>query len=173
MAFTFTVEDGTGISGANSYVTLEEANDYIEVNAFAATTWDDLEDDAKEKLLVRSSKYLDNIVTWNGTKSEQESGLRWPRTGVYDDDGFLIPDDVIPQVLKDAVCELASYLMSDDWTAPYAANGLKELKVDVIQIDYDTTFSRASLPEYILTMLSGLGEIATGRKPGFKKIIRS
>src|SRR6266567_7875310 len=142
MAFQFVVETGNADSDANSYTALAYADDYVSTNAFASADWLALTDDAREKLLVRASKYLDRIVKWNGTRVDDESGLRWPRTGVFDGDGFEIPEDMIPFVLQDAVCELASYLMNDDWTAPQPTRGMTELRVDVIDIKLDTDMTR-------------------------------
>jgi len=173
MAFVFTVETGSADSDANSYTTVEFADDYIAANAFASADWLSRTEDAKQKLLVRASKYLDRNVRWNGTRVDGESGLRWPRSGVYDADGFEIPDDMIPIVLQEAVCELASYLMNDDWTAPQGARGIRELKVDVIDIKFDSDMVRGTLPDFIIQMLSDLGEVNSGRRPAFKQIIRS
>lgn len=173
MAFTFVVETGTGDPDANSYTTVEFADDYIATNAFASATWLALDTDEKEKLLVRVSKYLDRIVKWNGEKVHEESGLRWPREGVYDADGFEIPDDIIPIVLQEAVAELATHFMTDDWSAPQSTRGLKEIQVDVIELKYDSDITRGSLPDYLVQMLSDLGVVVTGNRPAFKKIIRS
>jgi hypothetical protein len=51
---------------------------------------------------------------------------------------------------------------------------LKEIQVDVIDLKYDSNEAvRATLPDYIIQMLSDLGVVNTGRRPAFKKIIRS
>lgn len=174
MTFQFVVETGDADPNANSYTSLEFADDYISTNAFVSAQWESLTDDEKEKYLVRASKYLDRLVKWNGTRVDDESGLRWPRSGVYDSDGFEIPDDQIPAVLQEAVCELASLLAAGtDWTQPQDGRGIKEIKVDVIDLKYDSNeAARATLPDYILTMLSDLGEVTSGQRPAFKKIIR-
>jgi hypothetical protein len=173
MAFTFVVETGTADPDANSYVDLDYANDYLDVNSYISTTWDALTDDQKERLLVRASKMLDTLVAWSGMRVDDDSGLRWPRSGVYDADGFLIPDDVIPEILKDATCELAGYLMSSDWSQPSGTRGLKEIEVDVIRLDFDSNIARPSLPPFIIQMLAALGTVAQGSRPAFKPIIRT
>jgi hypothetical protein len=175
MTFQFVVETGDADPDANSYTSVEFADDYISTNAFVSAQWAALEEDEKEKYLVRASKYLDRMVKWAGTRVDEESGLRWPRSGAYDADGFEIPDDQIPQILQEAVCELASLLAAGtDWTAPQDGRGLTEIQVDVIDLKYDSgQAARATLPDYILQMLSDLGTVSSGRKPAFKKIIRS
>lgn len=175
MTFQFVVEIGDAVSDANSYASLEFADDYIATNAFVSAQWASLTDDEKEKYLVRASKYLDRMIQWNGTRMDDESGLRWPRSGVYDADGFEIPDDQIPLVLQEAVCELASLLASGtDWTQPQDSRGVKEIQVDVIDLKFDSgEAARATLPDYIIQMLSDFGVVNSGRRPAFKKIIRS
>lgn len=173
MSFSFVVENGVGDPDANSYVTEDYANDYFAVNSYVSDTWAALDDDQKQKLLVRASKSLDAIMLWSGTRVDDESGLRWPRTGAFDADGFQIPDDVIPPILMDGVCEWASYLMTSDWTSPQPQRGLNRIEVDVIKIVYDDSYVRPSLPDYIIAMLSCIGLVNKGVRPAFKKIIRS
>lgn len=173
MAFIFVVEDGSADSDANSYSSVEFADDYTEANIHASAAWLDLEEEDKQRLLVRSSKVLDFRFKWNGQRVEQDSGLKWPRAGVYDEDGFLIRDDVIPKILQEATCEFAIYLMDTDWTAPRENDEFKEIQVDVIDIKFDTNFRRAYIPPTIIAMLEGLGASNTGNRPGFKRIVRT
>ena len=82
MAFTFTVEDGSVVDGANSYATIAEADDYYAVDSNFFATWDALADADKEKLLAWGTRILDQRVRWNGSKTDTTSSLRWPRSGV-------------------------------------------------------------------------------------------
>lgn len=172
MTFTFVVEDGSGISDANSYVTTEYADDYIAANPFASEEWLALDDDAKEKLLVRSTGYLDSITLWHGHRVDDESGLRWPRWGAIDEDGFEIANDSIPSILQNAVCEFAQYLMSTDWTAPQATRGMTLLEVDSVKMEWTKNWVRPSVPPVIVMMLSPIGVVNKGIRPAFKKIVR-
>jgi len=172
MAFTFAVETGMADPDANSYVTVEYADDYIETNIHSSTEWLALSDGTKERLLVRASKILDVRVAWEGERVDQDSGLRWPRSGVYDRDGFLIAEDSIPVALMDAVAEFASYLMGSDWTAPSSNNGFKEIQVGPIEIKFDHEYRQIAIPDTVTMLLEGLGLANSGRRPAFKKIIR-
>lgn len=173
MALEFVVETGAGDSDATSYVSLAYANDYIETNSYQAAAWMALSDSDKQNLLIRASKVFDARIKWDGERVDQDSGLKWPRHGVFSDDNFLIPDDVIPQILQDATCEFAGYLTSDDWTAPRAEDQFRELRIDVIDIKFNQDYRRAFLPDLIIQMLSPLGAVNAGKRPGFKKVIRS
>uniref|UniRef100_A0AB74UKF3 Putative DnaT-like domain-containing protein n=1 Tax=Caulobacter phage BL57 TaxID=3348355 RepID=A0AB74UKF3_9VIRU len=172
MAFSFIVETGAGDPAANSYCDVQFADDYIYANVYASTPWEALEDEDKERFLVRASKYLDRTVDWNGTKVEEDSGLRWPRAGVTDVDGFMIRDDVIPPQLMEATAELAAALVANDWTSPQTTRGMREIQVDVIELKFDSEIQRGSMPDIVMQILEGLGVVKTGTKPAFKKIIR-
>jgi hypothetical protein len=177
MAFSFVVEIGEADPDANSYCTVEFADDYLEANPHVSADWLDQEEEDKQRLLVRASKVIDYRFKWHGTKSDADSGLRWPRAGAYDEDGFEIPDNVIPRILKEAVAEFAAYLMQEDWTAPRSGGGeIAQVKVDVIDVKFNTRpedAGRGVMPESILAMLESLGNAQTGRRPGFKRIVRS
>ena len=176
MAFNFVVEDGLGDPQANSYCTVEFADDYIEQNGHVSADWLDQEEEDKQRLLARASKVLDVRFKWNGTRVYPDSGLAWPRAGVTLD-GSMIPDNVIPRILKEATAEFAAYLMTSDWTRANADGGsgeFSEIKVDVIEVKFkDSSEREGVMPEFILAMLGDLGGANTGRRPGFKRIIRT
>lgn len=173
MAFQFVVETGVGDPDANSYCTVEFADDYSEMNIQRSAEWLALEEEDKMRLLARSSKTLDYRFKWNGERVDADSGLKWPRAGVYDEDGFIIPDDCIPSILQEATAEFAMYLMTDDWTAPRDEDQFKEIKIDVIDLKFDTNYRRSYVPPSIVAMLDELGNANTGLRPAFKKIVRS
>lgn len=172
MAFTFVVEDGTGIPAANSYVTVAEADDYLAANIHVAPTWNALTTLEKQSLLVWGSRYLDQRAIWNGTKTVESSGLRWPRTGVYDIDENLIPANTIPPALKYATIEMARYLITDDRSTERGQDGLKELQVDVIKLVFDASYRLTEVPNELQFILRGLGTIGSGRQQ-WAKIVRT
>jgi hypothetical protein len=173
MALNFIVESGVGDPDATSYVDVTFADDYADTNPHVSEAWAALEDPQKQALLIRATRYIDRTIVWDGQRVEQDSGLRWPRSGVYDADGFLIPSDVIPTILLEAVCEMAGYLIDTDWTAAEGSRGLKEIQVDVIELKFDEKTARGSLPDFVISMLEELGQVKRGRSPAFKKIRRT
>ena len=102
------VENGTGLPNADSYVSIEFANDYF--SARGVSGWDALTDEQKEQALIRATDYIDNIFQWYGKKASSEQSLRFPRINLKDYEG----EDVIgvPNCLKQAVCD-ASMIASD------------------------------------------------------------
>lgn len=178
MAFQFVVETGVGDPDANSYASVEFADDYIEMNAFASVQWQLLDIAEKERLLARASFIIDKRVKWAGERVDRDSGLRWPRAGVFDEDGFIIPDDELPEIIAEAVCEFATYLMTTDWTTDQqtSSGALTKIKVDVIELEMDagssSSSTRAVLPDTIMAMLEHLGIMPVKGRTAFKPIVR-
>lgn len=105
------VEDGTFPEGANSYVSETDFDAYCDDRAITPTAGADA-----EAALIRASVALDGAyrANYSGYRTlGREQGLEWPRTASYDYEGLLIGDDVVPQEVKDAVCELAVREMAE------------------------------------------------------------
>lgn len=172
------VEDGTFVSGANSYVTLAEADAFL-ADSLTRDEWSCLADDAKERLLIAASRWLDQQAAWNGTKADVDktNDLRWPRAGVCDRDGLPVAEDEIPAQLKQAVFELALFFTNpDNNPTRFSDNqGIEEITVDVITLrfgeGYDQT-ARRFLPG-INVLLQGLGNVSTSHGRQHARIVRS
>lgn len=171
MAFTFVVEDGTGLSNANSYVSLQEAEDILVTNIHN-TSWNALADTQKEYLLAFSTSLLDTKADWYGQKTVPSSALRWPRKYVVDQDCVTIPNNSIPHQLKQATAQYARYLVDNDRTTEQETDGFTKIVVDVIQIDIDSRYRLAAVPTYINELVFGIGRIKGGRST-VAKILRS
>lgn len=102
------VEDGTNVAGAESYVTLAEANTYFS-NRGSPSAWTSLSDAVKEQYLREATDYIEAYyaLRWKGRRDEDDQPLAWPRRGVDDQDGYAIDSDTIPQKLKNAQFEAA------------------------------------------------------------------
>lgn len=182
MAVVFTVEDGTGLPGANSYASLEEADDILITNPHVWAAWNALKvpldpgpgDDrtAQEYLLIWGSRVLDYRVDWYGNLAVPGSGLRWPRTGVLDRDGNPIPSDVVPRAVKEATVEMARTLLVGDRTTDRDQDGLERIKVDVIELVFREGYKLPTIPSDVVMILKGLGDVTSG-STGFAKIIRA
>ena len=97
------VENGTGLTDSNSYVSVVFADDYF--SARGVSGWDALEVEQKEQALIRATDFIDNIFQWCGKKASAEQALRFPRVNVRDYEGNVI--EGIPTCLKQAVCDVA------------------------------------------------------------------
>lgn len=100
------VENGNGLVGADSYVSVEFADDYFSARGISG--WTDLETAKKEQSLIRATDYIDNIFQWYGKKLVPEQSLRFPRENLRDYEGNEIIG--VPACLKQAVCDAAIIL---------------------------------------------------------------
>lgn len=162
MAFVFVVEDGTGLSNATSYVSVEDATDIICVNIHVSAAWEALSVADQEKLVSWASRYLDAHARWKGTKTVPTSALRWPRCGVYDRDNTLIDENTIPEQLKIATAEMARYLITEDRTTERAQDGLESVKADVVEIEFLAGYRLPQIPSHLEYLIQGLGTLSSG-----------
>ncbi len=167
---TFVVEDGTGLTNANSYTSVSTASDFISSNIHD-TTWISTTTAVKEKVLMWATQLIDQSVDFYGTKRYEDASLRWPRSGVTDADGYPYDEDEIPIPLQRAVAELARLLVISDRTAEAGSRGIKELKVDVIGLVFDKTDRVTVFPPTVTAYLQALGRISIGGRS--RKVIRS
>ena len=88
------VEDGTIISGANSFVDLDHLDDYHE--ARGNTSWTSIaNDETKEIAAIRGLVYL-NSLNWKGYRSDKDQTTCFPRVGIEDADGYAWESNEIP-----------------------------------------------------------------------------
>jgi len=103
MAFTFdaTVKGAT----ANSYVSVEDADDYFSGNIFNSS-WIQLSNTEKEQYLVFSTNRLETEL-YSGIPTTDTQALAMPRKGVLDVNRInYLDEDTIPTRFKNAVLEL-------------------------------------------------------------------
>ncbi len=161
-----------GASNANSYATLAEATAYAEAHVSGAT-WlaleavDDAGDnngsgvDQQERALQMATRLLDQWYEWCGYTASSTQALLWPRAGVVGPSGYLIANDTIPVLVRDAACELARTLIGSDRTADLdvEVQGLDSLKVGSIEMKFKGAASTKAIPNAVMAMVSPLGTL--------------
>jgi hypothetical protein len=156
------VEDGTGLTTANTYVTEAEADLYFEIIPEYADTWADYSPAVKEQKLRFATRVLDARTQWEGQKTVDASALRWPRCRVMNRDGIWVDDNVVPQAVKDATCELARILDQEDITTGQDVENLRRIMVDVVELEYQEGRSQSRVPQYLNYILRGIGFFMSG-----------
>ena len=156
------VEDGSGLSDSNSYVTVSEADDYFLNHPYYADNWSGLTN--KESFLEAASAQLDALVVWKGFLVYGTQAMGWPRNGVIDDEGRIIPADVVPDRVKKAVFELAFHLSRGDPYAASSSEGIDRLKIDVIELQFSGSTTTRPVPAATLLYLKGLVESTFGSR---------
>jgi len=99
------VEDGTGKSNSESYVSAADCLAYATARGltFANST-------AGEQALRRATTWLDGTyrARFSGDRlNGRDQALEWPRTDAVDAEGFDVADDAVPSEIIRATCEAA------------------------------------------------------------------
>jgi hypothetical protein len=159
------VEDGTGKSDADSYISVADADTYFAAHG-NPTAWSAASDEAKESALRYATVWMDGKWNWLGTIVLGTQALLWPRYvgwdryGTNEDtEGRAIASDEVPQRVQDAACELALVHLSDALNAVSDTSGaeLKKIKLDVMALEYvDRSTSYSRKVPYISKLLKGL-----------------
>lgn len=130
-------EDGTGLSTAESFVSVEDATAYHAARGNSA--WAALASDTvREQLLRKASDYMEAAyrLKWAGRRVSVDQGLSWPRYDVpMRDTGSYYDSDAVPAAVANACAELALRAASAD-LAPDVGRLKKRVKVDVIETEY-------------------------------------
>lgn len=99
---TITVEDGSNVANANSYVSVADAREYAA--ARGATLSDD--DSVVEQQLITAMDFIEaHRANFQGTKTSPTQTLQWPREDVFLD-FVILPTNFIPKELIGAQCSL-------------------------------------------------------------------
>ncbi len=95
-----TVEDGTGLVGADAYISVANADTYFLASANA--TWAAATIPAKEVAIVKATRYMEKRfgTKWKGLIASSEQALGWPRRYVYDERGTELVDQVPVQIAR-------------------------------------------------------------------------
>ena len=150
------VEDGTGKSDADAYVSQADADTYHSDRN--NTAWASLTSAAKDAAIRYATVTLDGLYEWSGELTSTTQALDWPRSGAEDDEGRTFDDDEIPDAIPDATCELALLSSSTALNSSYDRGGaVKSERVGPLAIEY---FNGAAIEPYLPILdriIAGLG----------------
>lgn len=167
---TLILEDGTGVSGAESYASVAQITAYwgARLHDANATAWLDADFANQEGAAREASAYLDAVYGpyYKGSRAGYVQGLQWPRTQALDAAGYPLPGK--PVEIQNAVCELAvralsARLAEDDDRGNQIIK--ERVKIDVIEeeIQYADGAQRHTSYGHVAGMLE---PILNGSQPG-------
>ena len=109
MTIQFVVETGSGSSTANSYVTVAQANQYLENSGRKAGAWDKKGNSGKEEALIRAFYYMIArwAVQWHGIQANEDQTGDWPRRQVFKKSGHAYASTEIAVAVKNSQIEYA------------------------------------------------------------------
>lgn len=138
------IEDGSLVTGAQSYVSVAELNAYAMARGITI-------DGDPEQLLLKAMDYLETLQ-YIGLKRTRDQGLQWPRANVFID-AYDFPDHEIPQELKNGQIEVA--LAEDAGNGPMQVitPGVKRERFDVFETEYQDNVSNNNIDPSITRAL--------------------
>lgn len=161
MPVSVVVEDGSGIDGANAYLSASDWKAYADQQGWdystAAYTYDQI-----GSAIIRGRAWLDAAYRprWPGAKTNgREQSTAWPRRDALDGDGEEIADDEIPQEVRDASAEAAwRELQAPGSLAPDLERGgaIKSLKAGSVELTYADSAPAGTVFSVIDALLMGL-----------------
>jgi hypothetical protein len=150
------VEDGTGKSTAESYLSVADCDTYHTKHG-DSSDWSGADTSTKEEALRMATQYLDLQYgkKWKGKRKTTAQALAWPRNYVYDYDGIAISDDSVPTDLESATAETALlHITEDDGLIPNIEDpgGVKREKLKAGPAEIETEY------------FGGMGQVEQFRK---------
>lgn len=165
------IDTTVGGINANSYASLAEGNTYFESRLHCAD-WTSATDPNKEKALIQSARIFNQYVDWLGLKTATTQALQWPRKGIcydgvnyYDcgtwltvisDYSWVLDSTTIPQIVKDAQCELSLVLLADDTQADA---DLSSLSFAGLKMNINNGKGFTVIPDHVWQILGDLGSL--------------
>lgn len=133
---TLIVEDGSIVTGAESYISVADASNYHTVRgntAWAALTTDAL----REAALRKATDFMRQVYRsrWQGYKVNEDQALDWPRYDV-EVEGYAVDSDIVPTEVKNACAELALKASAAELN-PDLTQGVLSEQVGPIAVTYD------------------------------------
>ena len=112
MAFTFDADPVS--ANMNSYVSVSDADDFFAAKYIPADDdqWSDLDEAIKQALLCSATRVLETFE-YGGLKNSRTQPLKWPRQGMYTNEGVAWPHSTVPEPMKQALCEQAYWLWTE------------------------------------------------------------
>jgi hypothetical protein len=157
------VEDGTGKTDAESYISVADADTYF--NNRGNATWAALTSTAKEQALRKATDYMQASYTlrWDGIKVSSTQALDWPRayveikqaTGGYSSLPAYYVDNAVPVVVANACAELAVRASAADLLADAGAQ-VKQEVVGPLSVTYADGARQTTRYELVERMLAPL-----------------
>lgn len=165
---TFTVEDGSIVPEANSYVSVEEADNFYALHLYGAA-WSAATTQQKQAALVMATRTLNASVVWKGAPITHIQRLQWPRQGVvlnyqldltvnpilgYENTTYpsfmLVEPSIVPWAVKAATCEYCRYILVDDRETTKDQSNVIAEQVGPISVRYQPNTRPDILPESVI-----------------------
>lgn len=148
-----TVEDGTGLSNADAYISTDDADTYHGDRNNG--DWSELSTEQKEAAIRYATAWIDARFTWRGTIKEDDQALGWPRENAKDDEGRTLTG--VPKRVSNACAEIALAHTSNALNAVQGPRVTSESVEGAVSVTYaDTAGNQGEEYPLVEAMLRGL-----------------
>lgn len=129
-----TVEDGTGLPNADTYISVADADQYH--LRYGNEEWDSLSETEKETSLIKASRDIGLLFSFIGDRLHPETqALEFPRTRASG----------VPRAVSEATAEMALISLGFDPSGPLSGDGnIKSLEQEVGDLKRKTEYFNAS-----------------------------
>ena len=162
---TLIVEDGTGVPGAESPISVSEATNLL-AEIQVTTGWTNLGLATQENMLRRATSTIQNEWRFRGALVNVDQGGPFPRNELYDFENRLVPP--LPRPYKEAVAELAYSLSRNPDVIADTEASVEQVKVGPIDVKLATATSTAKklIPDSVAYKLKlyGWSIMSSGRQ---------
>lgn len=148
---TFVVEDGSGLAGANAYISVQSLDNYLSSYYTPSTE----PDSVKESAIKIASTYIDSNNQFRGKLLNQDQGLKWPRvnaTCVTSAETIPVASDEVPSQIEYAVAEYAMRQLAGSLQPDPNVNGKITSQTNKLgQLEQSTSYQEGSQAGNILS----------------------
>lgn len=129
------IEDGTGLSTADSYISASDATVYH--NLRGNTLWATMSTNEQEQAIRRATDYMGMAYSqaWQGRRVSSTQALDWPRVDVVVN-GWYVNATTIPSIIKSACAELAFKAAAGELLADQTQGVVSE-QIGPIKVEYN------------------------------------
>lgn len=145
------IDATVGGENSNSYITEEEAQEFAD-SRLHISAWENATGNQKRSSLRWATARIDEMQ-FMGSRASNTQSLKWPRTGLLNEEGIDIPDDALPKELKRATFELAISLIGSDSVSLTGLEQFDRLKVGSIEIEPSKSVSSNLLPPSVSRLI--------------------
>lgn len=142
-----------GSASANSYTSLDFANNYLLLESIGYGDWETYSDADKEAGLIQATRQLDGMM-FKGGRVTTTQALSFPRSGIYQRSGLAYATDAVPAPIQQATAELAySIIQAGSESNGIDLASLKSFKQGDEQYEFREGMTQSGLPSSVSSLL--------------------
>lgn len=167
------VEDGTGLTTANSYISLSFADSYHRERLNDRWRTDSLGNgvtgEKRTSAILQATEYIDAEFVFRGcaTFPENPQVLAWPRIGILTEDNELVDSESLPVAVQRATAEMALSILELGGALPTQATGsVKQRRERVGVVESELKFDASETARFFPRVHQLLAQLVAGTRYG-------